>query len=326
MNRADFDIAIQRFCQQLEAIAEDAHTGTTTDALVPLLDTAMAQSLDACRGIERAADEDQALALRYRFREVIAPWLSQSWFMRRALEKPRGYPGDFETLEAIYANAPRSDAVFGCALDRYFLNATLARAVRERKHACAKLLEHFLATYDGDRVDVLDIACGPCRELLDVPQLVADDRFRFVGIDQDPAALEHAAARVSEAGLPAHRFTFRHENALRLTSAQRNLERFGYFDLIYSAGLYDYLPDRLLVPLITATGALLRNDRSEYVVAFKDATRYDCTEYQWLVDWWFFQRNEEDCRRLLANTGLDLVRTERDPSGAILFFTLRRRS
>lgn len=325
MSYAEFDTAIRQFCHQLETIAEDARAGAPVASLVPRLDTAIAHSRIACRAAERSTDEAETLALRTRFREVIAPWFSQSWFMRRALEKPRGYPGDFETLEAIYADAPRSDDVFGRALDRYFLSTTLARAIRARKSACAALLDRVLTERGDERIDVLDIACGPCRELQELPRLVSDTRLHFIGIDQDSAALDHAAARLGEAGLAPDRIMFQRENALRLTSARRNLERFGRFDLIYSAGLYDYLPDRLLVPLINATGALLRDERSEYVIAFKDGARYDRTEYQWHVDWWFFQRTEEDCRRLLTGTDLDLVRVERDASGVILFFTLRRR-
>lgn len=326
MDKSDFAAATRRFCDELAAIECDARAGTAMPGLVTRLREAIDVSSHACREAERGVREEAQFAtLRAAFQAQIARWFSRSWFMRRALEKPRGYPGDFETLEGIYAGELRSEDGFGRALDAYFLETELACAVRERKNACATMLGDFLERQDGERADVLDIACGPCRELHEVPRLASDIRFRFTGIDQDQAAIDHAAAGVARAGLPQDRIGFRRENALRLTSPQRNLDRLGQFDLIYSAGLYDYLPDRHLIPLIAGTGALLRSECSEYVVAFKDAERYDRTVYQWHVDWIFFQRTEDDCRRLLESTGLDIASMRRDASGTILFFTLRRR-
>ncbi len=87
----------------------------------------------ACRRMEAAlADEPENLKqAKTRFLQTIRPWLDRSWFFQRAIAKPRGYPGDRELLTAIYDNVPRGRGLIGY-LDLYFLNLTLARAIRER--------------------------------------------------------------------------------------------------------------------------------------------------------------------------------------------------
>jgi hypothetical protein len=60
-------------------------------------------------------------------------------------------------------------------------------------------------------------------------------------------------------------------------------------------------------------------------VAFKDSRRYTTPEYQWLVDWFFLQRTEEECRNLFVAAGYDMDELEmvRDETGIIINFIAR---
>ena len=142
-----------------------------------------------------------------------------------------------------------------------------------------------------------------------------------MGLDNDQEALDYASAAVEKAGFKNHNFEFVKHNVLRLTSGVKNLETFGKFDLIYSVGLYDYLPDRVLLRVLQGSAAMLKENGC-YVVAFKDCERYDKNEYQWHVDWFFYPRTEEECRKIVTDSGLRIVKTERDESGVIIFYTL----
>lgn len=57
----------------------------------------------------------------------------------------------------------------------------------------------------------------------------------------------------------------------------------------------------------------------------KDCTKYDKSEYQWHVDWFFYQNNEEDCKNILKQLPVEIANIERDASGIIIFFTLVNR-
>ena len=257
-------------------------------------------------------------ALKSDFRLAIAPWFSQSWFMNRALQKPRGYPGDYEILEAIYAEKPRSQGI-GEALDLYFLQSALARAVRGRKDWIRDFLHHALSSRPGTP-RVLDIACGPCREIREFVRGNGKSSFVFHGLDLDEEALAFAKSALEESGFPPENVSFSRQNVLRLVPDSREVKAYGKFDLIYSIGLYDYLRDETLVQVLRGTAGMLA-DQGQYLIAFKDCDRYDCTEYQWAVDWYFYQRTEAQCRKLLEESQLQILSMDRDPSGVVMLFT-----
>jgi hypothetical protein len=173
-------------------------------------------------------------------------------------------------------------------------------------------------------VHVLDIASGPCREYaLDFRP--ANSRLVDVTcIDNDRSALDFVHRHVAPC-LPDHvKLSFVHYNALRLISPEANVRKFGRPDILYSVGLCDYIPDRFLVPMLRAWRQSVSENGVVYV-AFKDARLYDKSVYQWLVDWYFLQRTEEDCRRLFVEAGYDplTLSQTRDATGVILNFVSR---
>ncbi len=99
---------------------------------------------------------------------------------------------------------------------------------------------------------------------------------------------------------------------------------FGRSDVIYSVRLFDYIPDEYLIPLLQGLRETL-NPSGVVYIAFKDMLLYDKAEYQWLVDWYFFQRTEDDCRQLFVAAGyeMDQVQVTRDSIGVIMNFLYR---
>lgn len=313
-----FDKNLQFFVSELNRIDMEFRNGMRIDEALEGIKECIRESCVSCLEAEKEAGE-ALKALQVIFRDEIEPWFSQSWYMHRAFTKPRGYPGDFEILEGIYDQAIYASSGIGRLLDYYFLDTDLARAVMGRKNYCISVLEKHLSTYTEPTI--LDIACGPCRELREINKGLIGKPFHFHGIDNDQDALAHAAKKSVEAGIPEENLNFTKQNVLRLINPDNNIRLYGKYDLIYSVGLYDYLPDDILIRILNGTLAMLK-EKGEYLVAFKDCNRYDKTEYQWHVDWHFYQRTEEDCTRLLQNTNARVVNSGRDESGIIQFFTL----
>lgn len=314
-----FKRSLQEFERRIPAAAEP-----TSDAITNELTAAINVSLAECWRLERqlAGHPLQLKSIQAAYREAIWPWFGQSWFMRRAMEKPRGYPGDFEILTGIYDAQVKSCGVGGY-LDRYFLKTTLARAVRGRMQAVRHFLLEELERRSGD-VTILNVACGPCREFVEHFTPQHDGRIRLVCVDHDPLALGYAQSCVAPLIADFIDCEFVPYNALRMTSARRNIAEFGRPDIIYSVGLCDYISDRVLVPLLQGWRESL-SEAGVAFVAFKDTERYQTPEYQWLVDWFFLQRTEADCRRLFAAAGYDMdqLAMQRDPTGVILNYTGR---
>ncbi len=317
------DDATTVFCDELAALDKEYREGLPLHQAVVLVNTCIRKSCVACATAESGTKEEVD-ALRAAFRARIAKWFNQSWFMNRALSKPRGYPGDYQILEAIYDHVINTQEGIGQVLDAYFLQTELARAVLGRKDKCRNMLQALVCQRSDSPVAILDIACGPCRELSDLGRNFFASEHMFHGLDYDQEALDYAKGKAVQSAIPEARIQFTKQNVLKMISAERNVAALGRFDLIYSVGLYDYLPDDLLVRVLVGTLAMLK-ENGRYVVAFKDCQRYDKTEYQWHVDWHFFQRTESECLSLLERTGAEIISTERDASGIILFFTIKGR-
>jgi SAM-dependent methyltransferase len=290
------------------------------------LSVSIDRALAACKAIEERLEGDaQALKdAKARFRDAVAPWFDQSWFMHRSKVKPRGYPGDYELMASIYDGVPKSRGLGGY-LDIYILNSTLGRAVTFRMQEARRFLIDELSRRRGE-VSVLNVACGPCREYaggLDRPD---QSKIRITCVDADRQALEYVEARITTVAPPSLDLQCVCYNALRMSSAKANIERFGRPDIIYSVGLCDYIPDRPLIAMLRGWRETV-NDGGVVYVALKDIRRYDKTVYQWALDWYFLERTEEDCRRLFEQAGYDMdgVTTTREATGAIMNFTCRPR-
>lgn len=312
--------ATESFTAALASIENRITVGTLTpEAAVPELCSAIRASCLACARVP--SEDGDTDDLKKSFRESIAPWFSRSWFMDRALQKPCGHPGDYQMLEAIYDRQAQSEGI-GRALDLYFLQTALAAAVTGRKNWIRDFLKAFLPSC-GSSPRILDIACGSCREIRELAG-TGYEPFQLSALDFDQGALDFSKAMLERTPVLVGELTTVKQNVLRMTSATRNIKQFGLFDLIYSVGLYDYLPDKILVRLLSATAQMLVPG-GRYILAFKDADRYDCTEYQWHVDWYFFQRTETECRTLIERAGLEIVSMEREPSGVIMMFTAKNK-
>ncbi len=166
----------------------------------------------------------------------------------RYYTKPRGYAGDYQTIEMIYKNSPAGVGRVGRLLDSSMLNIAAAKAIRNRRHLLAgEILSAFGAA--AKEFHVASLACGPAREIFDVFER-ADDRGRLhvSCIDVDREALAHVDARSRELKLGDRVRTF-HANLIHLATGRQELD-LPPQDLIYSAGLTDYFSDELAVTLI----------------------------------------------------------------------------
>lgn len=255
------------------------------------------------------------------FRKLVLSWMGQSIIMRRGLEKPRGYPGDSETLQYIYDNKPVSSGI-GYYFDQGFLASELCEAVRNRKDKMTELIGQFLIKADTPKISILNLACGSCREFdkLDIPAS-AQGRIELVCVDQDESALASSRKNLRKKRLNA---IFMKEDII---TAARN-EAGGLFagrNLTYSIGLIDYLPDRVLKKLIQACfKGLLPGGK--LILSHKDCSRYIPMKEDWLTDWKFVPRDEEKLMNMLVEVGIarSSVEVVREPTQIIFFMTITK--
>ncbi len=317
--------AFKRRLAELDSLIDSTAEPQKNDSFHLRVLEAFEESQEACARFEAENADDPLLIkdVQNGFRQETSHWFDRSWIAHRARTKPSGFAGDYEMLIKLYEKATPARGLGGY-LDLCILDLPLARAVRARLEAAREFLISEVHRRRNN-VRVLNIGCGPCREYVAWPESTINGQVEIIAMDNDPKALEFVENHVTrklpgKIDLRATRY-----NALRTRSAETTTRKFGKFDIIYSVGLCDYLPDNQLIAILGALRDTL-SDGGVLYIAFKDTTRYDKTPYQWHLDWFFFQRTEEDCVRLYENAGIraDSIEMTRDDTGIIMNFVNRR--
>ncbi|HAS54555.1 MAG: hypothetical protein A2X56_07870 [Nitrospirae bacterium GWC2_57_13] len=286
---------------------------------------AILEMKEAAEHYERQVGGDRAAISKAQeyFQEKTERLFSQSHLMKHARTWPMGYPGDFTILEEVYDDAPHSKGI-GYFLDAYFLATALAVAVRGRMKAVAGLLKSIMQEKNSPKI--LNLACGSCRELMELSPAIIRSSARLLCLDYDQAALDFSREHLLKAAIPATCIDVRKYNALKMTSREKNLQEFGAQDVIYSLGLFDYLRDDVVIRLFQELYVLLAPG-GQFVSSFKDSERYDTFDYHWLVKWnAFLQRTEADALSLFQRAGIPShqVRVIRESSGVVLLFIVSK--
>ncbi len=315
------DEATAAFIGQLEAVEKRCSDPLERpEELRDSVARIIAEMMAHCEEIGRSfGDDSEALKkAQIRFREKTNPLISKSYVMNRTRVWPQGSQGDYKTLELAYKNMPLSEGI-GYYLDLFMMDLPLAHAVRDR----IKRLEDVLRDEIVKRQNpsLLNIACGSARELMGLVPEIKATGARITCIDNDDDALAFAQSRLTYTGV-GEQIEFRKYNALRLFDRDLALSDFGKQDVIYSVGLFDYLPSDFLVKMFT-TLYLLLNEGGTLILAFKDAARYNHHFFHWLVDWdGFQQRREEEFAKIISAAGIprSSLTEFRGENGIIIFY------
>ena len=261
------------------------------------------------------ADEVLQLARDHRLHALVR----QDPFTRRAAEKPRGFAGDAVMLDYIYGTAlPEVISDIGRNVFACTTRSGMGLSVMYRRVLLRSLIDDVIATVAGGRI--LSVASGHCRELGGSGVQNPAFRGEFVALDQDGQSCELVAAE--QAG---HRVRVLHQGVrdLMMRSPSGGGETLGRFDLIYSAGLYDYLPEPMarrltqrLLDLLAPGGRLLianflpGGSGRGYMELF--------------MDWTLIVRDAAELQALALGAGADRVTTFVDPHRNVVYAELGR--
>lgn len=249
--------------------------------------------------------------IREAFGEALSPDTLQGF----SLHKPHGYTGDYEIIDKMYQEHVSDDPHLK-KWDEYFHAQSAPTAVRNRKAYFKDLLSD-LQKDEGreEPIYVLDVASGPARDIAEFFRSEADPDFFFECVDSDEDAIEYAKG-LCEPYLD--RVNFEHVNAFRYSSEQK-------FDLVWSAGLFDYLSDKGFKFLLQNLLPLLKEDGELVIGNFAEDN--PTRDYMELIgDWYLHYRSQDDLTKLAKDCGVseDDVDIGVEAEGVNLFLHIKQ--
>lgn len=242
--------------------------------------------------------------------------LHQDPLTARAFAMARGYQGDAELLDIIYNGRYAGDASpLGASIFNYTIRCQAPAAVRERRRFLAAQID--ACCERTPRAAILSVACGHLREL-EISRAVETRAFgRFVALDRDPATLAHASRTWGPRGVD-----IRAASVEMFMADEPPAER---FDLVYVAGLYDYLDDHL-AQYVTARLAALLNGGGRLLIGNYTTETRDAGYMEAYMGWELRYRDAADMRALAARVpagSLAHVDIARDQTGAVIYLDAR---
>jgi extracellular factor (EF) 3-hydroxypalmitic acid methyl ester biosynthesis protein len=189
--------------------------------------------------------ESSRAALGREVQRAILPCIQLTSVTERFYSKPRGYAGDYLSIQMIYDNAPSGVGRIGPVIDACFLSSPAGKAVRNRRGLLRDQIKQQRQMQKG-LVRLTSLACGPAQELFDVFTELGVEGFAATGIDIDKEALAVLGDRIKLNRVPICPL---HGNLIYLATGRQTLG-LPQQDLVYSIGLIDYFNDAFVIKLM----------------------------------------------------------------------------
>jgi diguanylate cyclase (GGDEF)-like protein/PAS domain S-box-containing protein len=227
-------------------------------------------------------------------------------------KKPHGYHGDYEIIDRIYMEwiSPKKHLE---NWDKFFHWQAAPKAVRNRK----KYFKNILSEIDQSQVNepaVLNVGSGPCRDIYEYKCKHPLSKIHFDCLDMDSKAIEYSKQLLNGSNI-----TFFCENAFRFRSEKQ-------YDLIWSAGLFDYLDNEKFVFLLRSLMKMLTINGKLVIGNF--STLNPSRDYMEFGEWFLFHRDITELTELAGKAGADpdSVSIESEATGVNLFLKIDNKS
>jgi extracellular factor (EF) 3-hydroxypalmitic acid methyl ester biosynthesis protein len=223
-----------------------------------------------------------------KIRRSLGPVLSFSTIHGFAYLKPHGYAGDFELIDRIYNNHTSKDKNL-FRWDLYCNRHPTLNAVKNRK-------EYFKALIFKNKNNihnVFNLGSGPGRDIYELLNTMECSDIRFVCIDQDDNALQHAANLCKP---HIDNIEFRRADILKYKTDEK-------FDLIFAGGVFDYFSDEIFVLMLKKLCKMTRNGGRIVIGNFS----WNNPGRGWMTicEWHLFYRSLEHLKTLAVSAGIN---------------------
>lgn len=279
-----------------------------------------------------AIDEDERITHMRYAQDDLHPLLMRAPFVHRAYHKPLGYAGDYEMVNMMLREGREGPTIYAQLINTLYLQTGPAEAHRNRIDILVEWMRQqitALRKHDpGTRPRVLSVGCGPAIELqrlirrdpsVDVCDVTLVD-FSQETLNYTKGELDTA---VRESGTRPN-IEYVHESVhglLRQASKGAGGEQPQRYDIIYCAGLFDYLSDRVCSRLLNLFHQWC-GPNGQVLVTNVHPSNPARHWMEHLLEWYLIYRNEASMEKL----GMQFPghRIFADDTGVNVFLTIMK--
>lgn len=248
------------------------------------------------------------------FRKKIAPILNSNTLFGFSYTKPFGYSGDFFIIEKIYQHYVNPDERYG-KWDEFLHSAGAVIAVVNRKTLAIEIFEQLNEKAMGLRQDVMILGSGPVTETFEFFEKNPDSPLIFEMLDLDKRAIAYAKSKNRKY---LNSMTFHNVNVIRFTPDKK-------FDLIWSAGLFDYFKGKHFVYLLKKYYEYLNED-GEMIIGNFNVENPSRRSMEILGDWFLYHRSPDELKHFAKQAGIEDSKIDviQEPLGINLFLRVKK--
>ena len=271
------------------------------------------------------------------------------------MNKPEGYAGDAEMMNLIYRNQFEGETPFGMMVHKDAVNTPACQAVRNRR------------TFLRDRImrggDILSIAAGPAMEIRDVLiQDQSEDTYHCHAFDHDIKTIRKTCLEFTDPRLHyvlgnafhiikgSYRVAVPRKALIGICEPRRDFRgwrnvlapvKYSFatlkkenYDLVYTAGLYDYImtfpdqPEKGTIALTNNLFKLVRPGGALIIGNFNPSNPLYVRFYmEYVVDWQLIYRTEEEMFAFASSVPereIASMKIEQEPLGINYFLEIRK--
>ncbi len=269
------------------------------------LDTWICEIIDDTRsGRLRQAELNQLI-------ESMGEAFSTATMQGLAYQKPHGYAGDYQIIDRIYQRYICPNPHLS-NWDNYWQSHAAADAVRNRVQYLHNTIKGHIEKHPSHLLNVLNLASGPGRDMCEFFEKDPQAQVAFDCVEQDENAISYSKELCKDH--LAH-IRFFKKNVLRFHSSRK-------YRLIWSAGLFDYFEDKVVVFMLKKLRDMLA-DGGEIVIG-NFSSKNPSKSYMQLFEWNLNHRSPNTLKALAAAAGFDQkqISVKKEELGVNLFLHL----
>jgi len=287
-------------------------------------------AMESFEDVANSVEEEEVPSHKSYIRRELHPIVLCSPFLFRTYTKPLGYAGDYEMVNMMLRDPYEGASSFAKILNYAMLNTEPVVAHRNRIDYLVDMLDRQATTRFGrTRARAFNLGCGPAEE---VRRFMEDhdssDLIEFDLLDFNPETLEYTRerldkVRVSRTRNTQLRFIPRSVHQILKAAAQPGGDpELQNYDVVYCAGLFDYLSQRVGKRLVEFFCSIAKPGGIVVVTNVADSNpRKAWMEY--LMEWNLIYRGREEMLDLVPH-GLPVKRIDvkADSTGVNLFLEI----